>query len=144
MKKHTSGGLFIAVLLAASFVITPFTLSAQDKEKPAAAAEAKPQAYPFSGKLGAVDKEKKSITILGKEKSRTLFLDDQTKIVKNEKPATLADAAVGEHVAGQVRKTADGKEVLSSLRIGPKPAVEEKPAKEKAEKPAKEKPAKDK
>ena len=140
MKKHTSGGLFIAVLLAASFVITPITLSAQDKEKPAAAAaKAKPQAYPFSGKLGAVDKEKKTITILGKEKSRTLFLDDHTKIVKNEKAATLADAAVGEDVAGQLRKTADGKEMLVSLRIGPKPAVEEKPAKEKADKPAKDK-----
>ena len=144
MKKHTSGGLFIAVLLAASFVITPFNLSAQDKDKPAAAAEGKPRAYPFSGKLGAVDKENKTITILGKEKSRTLFLDEQTKIAKNEKAATLADAAVGEDVAGQLRKTADGKEVLISLRIGPTPAAEEKPAKEKAEKPAKDKSEKDK
>jgi Cu/Ag efflux protein CusF len=138
MKKHTSGGLFIAVLLAASLVTTPLTSSAQDKEKPAAAAEAKqPRPYPFSGKLGAVDKEKKTITILGKEKSRTLYLDGQTKIMKQEKPATLEDAAVGEDVAGQLRKTEDGKEMVISLRIGPKPAAEEKPAKEKAPKPAK-------
>ncbi len=137
MKKHIRGGLLIAVLLAASVITAPITINAQDQGKPAAAAEAKPpRPYPFSGKLGAVDKEKKTITIMGKEKNRTLHLDDQTKIMKNEKAASLDDASVGEEVAGQVRKTDDGKEVLVSLRIGSKPAP--------AAKPDKEKPAKDK
>ncbi len=139
MKKHTNGGLFFAVILAASVITTPFTLSAQEKEKPAAANEAKPpRPYPFSGKLGAVDKEKKTITIMGKEKSRTLHLDAQTKVVKNEQPASLEDAAVGEEVAGQLRKTDDGREVLVSLRLGAKPAAAAKPDKAPKEKTAKE------
>lgn len=137
MKKHTIGGLFIAVILAASVITTPVTLIAQDKEKPATVSESKqPRPYPFSGKLGAVDKEKKTITIMGKEKSRTLHLDDQTKIVKNDKAATLDEAAVGNEVGGQLRKTDDGREVLVSLRLGAKPAA--------AAKPEKQKPAKDK
>ncbi len=135
MKKHTNGGLFFAVLLAASVITTPFTLPAQDKDQPVAAEAKPPRPYPFSGKLGAVDKEKKTITIMGKEKNRTLHLNEQTKVVKNEKPASLEDATVGEEVAGQLRKTDDGKEVLVSLRLGAKPAP--------ATKPAKEKPAKD-
>jgi hypothetical protein len=141
MKKHTTGGLYLAVLLAASFLTAPLTASAQannasDKAKPAEAATKAPRPYPFSGKLGAVDKEKKTITIIGKERSRTLHLNDETKIQKLGKPATLEDAAVGEEVAGQLRKTDDGKETLVSLRIGPK--VEEvKAPKEKPVKPAK-------
>jgi len=131
MKKHTNGGLFFAVLLAASVITTPFTLPAQDKDQPVAAEAKPPRPYPFSGKLGAVDKEKKTVTIMGKEKSRTLHLDEKTKVVKNEKPATLEDAVVGEEVAGQLRKTDDGKELLVSLRLGakPAPAAKDKPAK---------------
>lgn len=132
MKKHTTGGLFFAVILAASLVATPATSFAQEKEKPAAASDAKPaRPYPFSGKLSAVDKEQKTITLMGKEKSRTLHLDDKTKVMKNEKAATLEDAVVGEEVAGQLRKTDDGKEVLVSLRLGAKPAAAAKPEKEK-------------
>jgi hypothetical protein len=68
-----------------------------------------------------VDKEKKTITLMGKEKSRTLHLQTDTKIEMAGKPATLADAKVGETVAGRVIKSPDGKELLVSLRIGPKP-----------------------
>lgn len=134
MKKHTTGGLFFAVILAASVITTPLNLTAQEAGKPVAAEAKQPRPYPFNGKLSAVDKEMKTITIMGKEKNRTLHLDDQTKVVKNEKPASLADATVGEEIAGQLRKTADGKEVLVSLRLGPKPAAAAKPAKEKAAK----------
>ncbi len=140
MKKHIIGGLCLAVLLAASALTAPTTASAQanaaDKAKPAEAAAKAPRPYPFSGKLGAVDQEKKTITLMGKERSRTLHLNHETKIMLQGKPATLADAVVGQEVAGQLRKTDDGKETLVSLRIGPK--VEEKKApKEKPAKPAK-------
>jgi hypothetical protein len=132
MKKPNNGGLFSAVLLAASLVITPFVASAQDSATPpAAGAEARqPRPYPFNGKINAVDKEKKTITLLGKEKNRTLHVDDKTRIVKNEKPASLADAAVGDEIAGQLRKMDDGREILVSLRIGPKPAREQPAPKE--------------
>lgn len=142
-------GLCLAVILTAALA-APFATSAQDKEKekPAAAGDAKekakdkaPRPYPFNGKLDAVDKDKKTLTIMGKEKSRMFYVDGQTKITKHEKPATLDEAIVGEIVAGQVRRADDGREVLVSLRIGPKPASADKPEKEK---PAKEKAAKEK
>lgn len=135
MKKNYYGVLLFAVLLAAGSLMSPLSVVAQgaEKEKPAAKAEAKSQRpYPFHGKLGAMDKEKKTLTIIGKEKSRTLYLQAKTKIEKNGKPATFEDAAIGEEIAGRVTKSSDGKEMLVSLRIGPKPA-----AKPKKEKPAK-------
>lgn len=135
MKKQHIGGLFIAVLLAATSLLTPSTVLAQDKgkEKPAARSEARThRPYPFHGKLGAIDKEKKTLTIMGKDKSRTFYLDSKTKIVKDGKPATLEDAKVGEVIAGRVIKTNDGKEMLVSLRIGPKPPTTAKSKKKKS------------
>ena len=135
---HKFGGLCLAVILAATLA-SPFTASAQDKakEKPAATKEVKekdhaPQPYPFNGKVNAVDKDKKTITVMGKEKARTFYVDGQTKITKHEKPATLNDAVMGEHVAGRVHKTDDGREVLVSLHLGAKPESGEKPANKKA------------
>lgn len=123
MKKNIIGGLFIAVLLAATSVVNPLAAVAQDKQPSAEQAASKTvRPYPFRGKVGAIDKEKKTITILGKEKGRVLYLSDKTKIVKGGKPAKLEDAAVGDQIAGRLSKTSDGKEMLVSLRIGPKPA----------------------
>lgn len=135
MKPTNTGGLFFAALLAASLVTQPLAAFAQDKPKekdaPAATDAKQPRPYPFSGKVGAVDKEKKTITLLGKEKNRTLHLDAATKVMKNDKAATLEETMVGDEVAGQLRKTDDGKEILVSLRIGPKPAAAAKTDKEK-------------
>jgi len=135
MKTTNTGGLFFAVILAASLVTTPLVTLAQDKPKepeaPAATDAKQPRPYPFSGKVSAVDKEKKTITLLGKEKSRTLHLDGNTKIMKNDKAATLDETVVGDEVAGQLRKTDDGKEILVSFRIGPKPPAAAKTDKEK-------------
>jgi hypothetical protein len=133
MKKHQVGGICTAVLLAASLLVNPFAARAQDKGKPAAAAEAKSaRPYPFSGKLAAIDKEKKTITLMGKEKSRTLHLLASTKIVKAGKPATLDDATVGDEIGGQLLKSGDGREEIVSLRIGTKTPAASKSKKEKA------------
>ncbi len=131
--------LFTALFIATAITSSGFAPSAmadpQEKEKPAKTEETKkPRAYPFHGKLGAVDKKASSITLHGKEKSRTFYITAKTKIEKNGKPATLEDAVVGEPVAGSVLPDENGKLMLSSLRLGPKPESDKKPAKPKKEK----------
>lgn len=74
---------------------------------------------PFHGKIDAVDKTAKTIKV----GTRTLQVTSETKIKKAGKPATLDAAAVGEEVGGNYKKADDGKLLLQSLRIGPKPEV---------------------
>jgi len=134
MKKQLIGGSCTAVLLAASLFLNPCTSKAQDKPKPAptvTAANTRP--YPFSGRLESVNREKMTITLVGKEKPRTLHLTSDTKIEKAGQPATLADATAGDSVAGRVLKSPDGRETLVSLRIGAKPSKEEKPGNDRTE-----------
>src|ERR1700687_1994336 len=54
---------------------------------------------PFHGKLAAIDKVAKTITV-GK---RTFQITSETKIKKAGKPATLDDGVVGETVSGYVK-----------------------------------------
>ena len=80
----------------------PASTSAADA---AAAAETKPKksksaATAFHGKISAVDKVAKTITLEGKEKGRTILITAATKIKKTGKPATFSDATVGEEVGG--------------------------------------------
>ena len=84
------------------------------KETPKSKAEASGQVVPFRGKIAS--KTDTSITI----GERTIEITSDTKIAKNGKPATLADAAVGDEVGGQYR-TENNKLIARSLRIGPKP-----------------------
>jgi hypothetical protein len=128
-------GLFIAILLTSSSFSPNLMADEQDTGSSDKVEKAKKQkAYPFRGKLSALDTKAKSITLHGKEKSRTFYLTDKTKIEKNGKPATLEDAVVGEDVAGSTLPDENGKLMLNSLRLGPKPAVEKKPAKPKKSK----------
>jgi hypothetical protein len=115
-------------LLAAIVAITPTSAYSQDqKDDKATAASgdtAKPKrdTAPFRGKVASVDKEAKTFTV----GQRVFLINDDTKIVKNGKPAKLEDAVVGDDVGGvyKLEKTADGKLVVTSVRFGPKPATE--------------------
>lgn len=107
----------------------------QAKNAPVETVESsKSRPYPFRGKIGKIDKEARSFTIPGKEKSRTFYLDAETKIQKHGKPATLDDAKVGDEVGGTVLPDASGKLMLRSVRFGPKPATDKTAAKPKKEK----------
>ncbi len=118
-------------LMLLSFVLalgTPLSLPAQSRPKAAAAKPAsaqtnapstaakQPVAGPFHGKLAAVDKAAKTITV-GK---RTFLITPQTKLRKANQPATLDDAVVGEPCSGYVKPTEDGKWTASSVNLGPK------------------------
>lgn len=123
----------IASLLAvavAAMTFTSFHASAADTnapvvEKPKAS---KPKSIPFHGTLSAIDKTALTITV----GERTFQITSDTKINKNEKPAILDDAVVGDMVGGAYKKSADGK--LDAVTINlttktDKPAKTAKPEK---------------
>ena len=107
--------LFIAALVAVFTAFSTLPITAAE-DKAAVKKEATARAVPFGGKIASVDKQAKTVTV-GK---RVLQVTSDTKITKNEKPATLDDATVGEEVGGQYHQDADKKMNLVSLRIGPK------------------------
>ncbi len=99
----------------------PKSEPAAPKKKSKPAAEAKGHSMPFHGKLGAVDKVEKTLTIKGKEKDRTIQITSHTKLSKDGKPSTLADAVVGEDISGFAKETTAGKYEALSIRLDAKP-----------------------
>ena len=126
--------IILSGLIAATFISAPAVVGAESTNK-APAVEKKngeKKAHAFHGKLAAVDKAAKSITI-GKS---TYYITSETRIKKDGKDATLDDASVGEQASGYAKPMEGGKMAASSLNIGAK--VEEKVAEKKKQKSSKE------
>src|SRR5262245_17946614 len=99
MKKIFSSALLaVAVMAFASFS------QADHHPQPK-----KARGTPFRGKIGAVDKTAKTITLESKEKPRTFQITSETRMRKDRKPATLDDVQVGDSVGGAARENAEGK-----------------------------------
>ena len=120
MKKLIISGL--ADLLAIAVVGAPLAVHAQGSTNKVAAKKTSTETkavvrlIPFRGKVKAIDNNAKTLSV-GKE---TFQITSGTRIIKMGKPATLADGAEGDQVAGQYRKDADGKLTATSVRFGPK------------------------
>ncbi len=115
--------LGIAALAGAVLAMPFFTLAA-DAPADAPKTEKKPRGVPFNGKVAAVDKTAKTISLEGKEKARVFYITSETRIHKDRKPATLDDVVVGERVGGYARENAQGKMEVVNLNAGlpaPKP-----------------------
>ena len=122
-------------LVAAALIAAPVVSRAEDKPAKsapaadAAAPAAKKHSLPFNGKVTSVDATAMTVTV----GSQTLNVTSETKIVKDGKPATLADITVGESARGSYKKDDAGKLNAASISIGEKaPKGESK--KKKAEK----------
>ncbi len=117
MKK-----LFRLSLLVALIAGVPPTVRAaegyKDKSTQAPKSENRAKQLPFRGKVSAVDKTAKTITLAGKEKGRTFQITSGTKITKDGKPAVLDDVTVGESVRGVAKENAAGKLEAVSLKVG--------------------------
>lgn len=100
--------------LATALSTLPCT-SAESKPGPASNATAKKRPLPFHGNVGQVDKAAKTLKV-GK---RVFHVAPETKVMKNGKQASLADAVPGDEVGGSFRDVG-GRLVLISLRLGPK------------------------
>ena len=92
----------------------------------APAATAKTSRYPIRGKLKAVDASGHTFTLAGAEKDRVFKTTAQTEIIRQGKPATLAEAVVGDEVGGLVEKQSNGTVVVLKVRFGPKTEEEQK------------------
>jgi hypothetical protein len=113
-------------LLAAAIAGMPFQLLGQTSDKttmekkPAAtkseSSTKKKGAHPFRGKLAAVDKTAKTITV-GKS---VYQITSETKITKDGKPALLEDGVVGDPVTGFSKPADDGKMVATTVKFGGK------------------------
>lgn len=127
-----------AALLAAAIVAMPLPLLAQSTNKAPAekiqATAKKAGAGPFHGKLAAMDKVAKTLTV-GK---RTFQVTSETRIFKGDKPATFDEGTLGEEVSGYVKPAAEGKLIATKVTFGAKPAkaAAEKKADKKAPAPA--------
>jgi hypothetical protein len=125
-------------LLAATLALAIMPLHAADKPE-AAEGKAKKEAgtanpnraIPFHGKLAS--KTDSSITV----GTRTFEITSETKLMKDGKPAILADAKVGDEVGGSYQQK-DGKMVAKMVRFGPKPEAAGGAEKEKKPKKSEE------
>ena len=113
MKK-----LFGIAVLAAAVMAFPLVARPADPQADAPKTEKKARPVPFNGKVGAVDKAAKTVTLEGREKTRVFQITSETKIRKDRKPATLDDVQVGERVGGAARESAEGKMEVVTLNVG--------------------------
>lgn len=113
--------------------VAPKSEPVAPKKKPKPDKESKGHSMPFHGKIEAVDKVGKTLTVKGKEKEWIFQITSHTKLSKDGKPATLVDAVVGENVGGFGKETAVGKFEASSIRFGANPPGHPKPKKPKKE-----------
>lgn len=115
MKKQIA----LFSLVAAALLALPAVNFAQDAAKPATADQTTPapkkNGLPFHGKISALDATASTLTV----GSLTINVTSTTKITKDGKPATLADFAVGDQVAGAYKK--DGEKLnATTLHSGGK------------------------
>jgi len=112
----------VLTLFAVAIVAAPTALRADESAgAPASGQEAAPKpkknehaTLPFHGKLAAIDKDAMTLTV-GK---RTFAITPETKITKDDLPATLADGVVGEMVGGAYVKNADGTLSATMIHFG--------------------------
>ena len=111
-------------LLAAAVVEAPLQVCAQTGTN-AVPRTGRRAGVQFRGKLSAVDKTAKTITVAAAAGDRTFQITSETKIFKAGKPAVLEDGVVGEEVSGSYRKAEDGKLNAIMVRFGGKEAKDE-------------------
>lgn len=116
-------------LLSAAIATVPLGVQAKDTNAPNKTVKEskshKATKLPFHGKLKAVDKAAKTISV----GEMTLQITSETTITKDGKPATLDDGVVGENVGGSYTKGEDGKLTAGKLHFGAKPGATEKTTK---------------
>jgi len=123
-------------LLATAMALVPTQGFTQEKSNNTASTEKKEsstgkkkksEGLPYRGKIRAIDKQAKTVTVREKVFQVTL----ETKIIKGGKPAKLENGVVGDEVAFYYKKADDGKLIALSVRFGPRPEGQGKSKKAK-------------
>jgi hypothetical protein len=117
---------FTTVAIVAAALLAPVSLraAAADEAKskaPPATAPSADQSGParFYGTISAVDADAKTFTV-DNQTYTVVSASELVKVGEENKPATLADAVVGETVRGSYTKSSDGKLQVTKARFGKK------------------------
>ena len=114
MLKIAILALFVAAMIGAP------ALSCADDTTPTTSPSTKPEATAatkFYGTVTAVDTTGMTFSI----SEQTFTITADSKMTKDNKPATLADAVVGEPARGSYVEGSDGKLNVTRVRFGKKP-----------------------
>lgn len=113
----------ILAMCVASLTGTAALTSAQDAATPPATSPSEPTSQPdqgavqkFYGTVTAVDVNAMTFVVADK----TYAITGESQMTKDNKPATLADAVVGEPARGSYTTTSDGKLQITKVRFGKK------------------------
>jgi Cu/Ag efflux protein CusF len=112
--KITALSLFAAALVAAPASVRADETTNAPASGQEAPAKPKRATLPFHGKLSALDTNAMTMTV----GTRTFEITSETKITKDNLPATLEDGVVGEMVGGAYKKSADGKLSATTVHFG--------------------------
>ena len=118
MKKNIA----LIAIAAATLLAVPAITRAQaaaTNSPDATAPVHKKHGLPFHGKIAAIDATAATVTV----GTQVYNITSETKITKNDKPATLADFAVGDTVSGYAKKNGD-KLNATALHSGKKKKAE--------------------
>lgn len=114
MKKLLYTLVLTSTLIASNYVAS----GAEEPTPKPAETKTKAAGLPFRGKVSAVDKDAKTVSLAGKEKSRTFQITATSKIKKDGKAATLGEVTIGESVGGYALRTESGHPEVVTLNIG--------------------------
>lgn len=102
----------IAALIALIATLGVSAARAADTNSPSAGEKQGPNR--FYGPVTAVDTNAMTFTV----GDQTFKITGESQVTKSSKPATIADAVVGEPARGTYTKTADGKLIVTKVRFG--------------------------
>ncbi|HTI68496.1 MAG TPA: hypothetical protein VMF06_00910 [Candidatus Limnocylindria bacterium] len=134
-------------ITSATAVTNATTTTAPAKAKAKKVVKPTPAKLPgaFSGNVAAVNTNAMTISLDGPFPPRVLTMGSQSHLFRKNKPLTLGQVVVGDHVVGNVHKNAKGVETIINANFSDKKAsAETKPTgvKPTGVKPAAKKPAK--
>jgi hypothetical protein len=122
LLKFTAVAVVAAALLGASASLRAAAAPEEGKRKsPPATSQSSDQPGParFYGTISAVNADAKTFTV--DNQTYTIVAASQlVKVGDESKPATMADAVVGETVRGSYTKSSDGKLEVTKARFGKK------------------------
>lgn len=114
--KNTILKIATITILAAAIAGTTNSSRAEDTTKTPDMATEQSGPAKFYGPVTAVDTNAMTFTV----GDQTFAVTSESQLTKGEKPATLADAVVGEPARGSYTKGSDGKLDVTKARFGKK------------------------
>lgn len=112
--KPTIPKITAVILFFAAIIIAPPVSRAAAADTNAPAASETPGPNRFYGPISAVDTKALTFTV----GDQTFTLTGESQITKDNKPAKITDAVVGEPARGTFTKRADGKLEVTKVRFG--------------------------